>query len=195
MPSYAIDGIVPVVDPSSFVHPTASLIGDVIIGPGCYIGPGASLRGDFGRIELGEGSNVQDNCVLHTRPGGDTLVGPGGHLGHGAILHGSTLAAEVLVGINAILMDGVSVGAESIVAPMASLRPGLVVPARSIVAGNPARVVRAVEARDLLGKRSATQFYRRLAERCLATLRETPPLARADAARLAERYAGPTETD
>jgi phenylacetic acid degradation protein len=195
MPSYAIDGIVPVIDPTSFVHPTASLIGDVIVGPGCYIGPGASLRGDFGRIELGPGSNVQDNCVLHTRPGGDMLVGPGGHLGHGAVLHGCTLAAEVLVGINAILMDGVSVGEACIVAPMASLRPGLAVPARSIVAGNPARIVRAVEERDLAGKRRATQFYRDLVARCLTSLRETPPLAGADAARRAQRYAGPTETD
>ena len=69
MPAYMIDGLVPVVDPSAFVHPMAVLIGDVIVGPGCYVAPGASLRGDFGRIILEEGSNLQDNCVMHGFPG------------------------------------------------------------------------------------------------------------------------------
>ncbi|HNO13630.1 MAG TPA: phenylacetic acid degradation protein PaaY, partial [Accumulibacter sp.] len=85
---YAIDGIVPVVDPRAFVHPTAVLIGDVIVGPGCYVGPCASLRGDFGRLILERGANLQDSCVMHGFPGTDTVVGEDGHIGHGAVLHG-----------------------------------------------------------------------------------------------------------
>src|SRR3989449_3953893 len=85
---YSIDGITPVVDPTAYVHPTAVLIGDVIVGKGCYVGPHASLRGDFGRIELREGSNIQDSCVMHSFPGQDAIVEEDGHVGHGAVLHG-----------------------------------------------------------------------------------------------------------
>jgi len=74
MPSYSIDGVIPVVDPTAYVHPSAVLIGDVIVGPGCYVGPCASLRGDFGRIVLEEGSNVQDHCCIHGFPDQDTVV-------------------------------------------------------------------------------------------------------------------------
>src|SRR3546814_4132233 len=76
-------GLVPVIDPTSFVHPSASLIGDVIVGAGCYIGAGASLRGDFGRIVVETDANVQDNCTLHTGSGTDCIVGRGANIGHG----------------------------------------------------------------------------------------------------------------
>lgn len=97
MPVYEIDGVRPVVHPSSFVHPQASLIGDVHIGPECYIGPMASLRADFGRIVIGEGSNVQDGCVVHCFPGRDTVLEQNTHVGHGAILHGCHVEPDVLV--------------------------------------------------------------------------------------------------
>lgn len=93
MPCYAIDGVIPVVDPSAFVHPTAVLIGDVRIGPDCYVGPNASLRGDFGQIVLERGANLQDNCVMHGFPGSPTVVEQNGHIGHGAVLH-SCIAAS-----------------------------------------------------------------------------------------------------
>ena len=115
MTSYEIDGVSPVVHATAFVHPQASLIGDVIIGSGCYVGPMASLRGDFGRIEVGEGSNVQDGCAVHCFPGADTILEPGSHIGHGAILHGCHVCSKVLVGMNAVVMDGVVVGAESLI--------------------------------------------------------------------------------
>ena len=81
---YAIDGVTPVVDPTAFVHPTAVLIGDVIVGAGCYVGPAACLRGDFGRLEVRAGANIQDTCVLHGFPGVGTIVEEDGHIGHGA---------------------------------------------------------------------------------------------------------------
>ena len=81
---YSIDGILPVIDPTAFVHPDAVVIGDVVIGAGCYVAPGASLRGDFSRIVLEQGCNVQDNCTLHTLPGVDVVIGPDGpHRSHG----------------------------------------------------------------------------------------------------------------
>jgi phenylacetic acid degradation protein len=83
MPCYSIEGVIPVVDPTAYVHPTAVLIGDVIVGPGCYVGPNACLRGDFGRIVMKEGSNVQDTCVIHGFPSDDTVVEENGHIGHG----------------------------------------------------------------------------------------------------------------
>jgi phenylacetic acid degradation protein len=116
MPCYSLDGIVPVIDPSAFVHPTAVLIGDVIVGPGCYVGPCASLRGDFGRIVLEAGANVQDTCVIHGFPKQDTLVEENGHIGHGAILHSCVVRRDALVGMNAVVMDEAEIGAQAIVA-------------------------------------------------------------------------------
>ncbi|HEX6012699.1 MAG TPA: phenylacetic acid degradation protein PaaY, partial [Geminicoccaceae bacterium] len=119
---YAIEGIAPVVHPTAFVHPTAVLIGDVIVGPRCYVGPVASLRGDFGRLILGEGANLQDTCVMHGFPNTDTVVEEDGHIGHGAVLHGCRIGRNVLVGMNAVVMDGAEIGESSIVAAMAFVR-------------------------------------------------------------------------
>jgi phenylacetic acid degradation protein len=102
---YAFDGIIPVVHPSAFVHPAAILIGDVIVGPRCYVGPAACLRGDFGRLILGEGTNIQDTCVMHGFPNTDTVVEANGHIGHGAVLHGCHVGRNVLIGMNAVIMD------------------------------------------------------------------------------------------
>src|SRR3546814_1262990 len=107
---YAINGLVPVVDASAFVHPSAVLIGDVIVGPGVYIGPLASLRGDFGRIELKEGSNVQDTCVIHGVGGNDTIVEIDGHIGHGSVLHGCTIERNAMLGMNQVLMYHAVIG-------------------------------------------------------------------------------------
>ena len=112
MPAYAFQGIVPVVHPTSYVHPLASLIGDVIVGPGCFIAPGASLRGDFGRIIVEGDSSIQDSCTIHTSSGHDTLIGRGTTIGHGAVVHGCSIGMNTLIGINAVILDGASIGAE-----------------------------------------------------------------------------------
>ena len=132
----------PVVDPTAFVHPTAVLIGDVRVGPGCYVGPCASLRGDFGRLVLEAGVNVQDTCVLHGFPGTDTVVEADGHIGHGAVLHGCVVRRDALVGMNAVVMDEAEVGEQAIVAACAFVRAGMKVPPRMLVAGVPGKVVR-----------------------------------------------------
>ncbi|WP_428506274.1 phenylacetic acid degradation protein PaaY [Roseateles sp.] len=183
MPSYSIDGVIPVVHPSAHVHPTAVLIGDVHIGPGCYIAPLASLRGDFGRIEIHEGANVQDSCVVHGFPDSLTVVERNGHIGHGAVLHGCIVRHDALVGMNAVVMDAAEVGAYSIVAACAFVRAGLKLPERSLIAGLPAKVMRELSEDEISWKRAGTETYQDLTLRCLASLQEVAPLAQEDAGR------------
>jgi len=183
MPCYAIDGVIPVVHPSAHVHPTAVLIGDVIVGPGCYIGPCASLRGDFGRIVLHEGVNVQDTCVIHGFPESETVVEANGHIGHGSVLHGCVVRHDALVGMNAVVMDEAEVGAYSIVAACAFVRAGLKLPEKSLIAGLPAKVLRPLTEDEIRWKREGTETYQELARRCHASLREVQPLAEREADR------------
>jgi phenylacetic acid degradation protein len=173
---YAINGVTPVVDPTAYVHPSAVLIGDVIVGPGCYIGPCASLRGDFGRIDIRAGANIQDACVAHGFPGTDTIVCEEGHIGHGAILHGCIVERNALVGMNAVINDSAVIGESAIVAAMAFVKAKMVVPPRVLVAGMPARVVRELTKTELAWKIEGTRSYQELTRRSLATMRATAPL-------------------
>lgn len=173
---YAINGVTPVVDPSAYVHPSAVLIGDVIVGAGCYIGPCASLRGDFGRIEVRAGANLQDACVAHGFPGTDTIVAEDGHIGHGAILHGCVVERNALVGMNAVINDNAVIGESAIVAAMAFVKAKMVVPPRTLVAGMPARLVRELTETELAWKIEGTRSYQELTRRSLATMRATAPL-------------------
>ncbi|MBP2295698.1 phenylacetic acid degradation protein PaaY [Azospirillum rugosum] len=173
---YAIDGVVPVIHPTAFVHPSAVLIGDVVVGPGCYVGPCASLRGDFGRILLEEGSNVQDNCTLHAFPGHDAVVEVDGHIGHGAVLHGGVVKRGALVGMNVVIMDGAVIGEQAIVAAMAFVKAGLIIPPRTLAAGLPAKVVRELREDEIAWKHEGTLEYQRLTRRSLATMVECDPL-------------------
>jgi phenylacetic acid degradation protein len=183
MPCYAIDDVVPVVDPSAYVHPSAVLIGDVIVGPDCYIGPCASLRGDFGRIVLGRGANVQDTCVVHGTPAHDTVIEENGHIGHGAILHCCMVRRDALVGMNAVVLDDAEIGEQSIVAGCAFVPAGMIVPPRSMVTGIPAKVKRALSDEEIAGKLEATRVYQELTVRSLKSMRETQPLYSVEARR------------
>ena len=162
---YAIDGIVPVVDPSAYVHPSAVLIGDVIVGPNCYVGPCASLRGDFGRLILEAGANLQDTCVMHGFPGTDTVVEENGHIGHGAVLHGCRIGKNALVGMNAVIMDNAVIGESSIVAASAFVKASQVVPPQTLVAGVPAKVIRLLSAEEMAWKADGTRTYQELTRR------------------------------
>jgi phenylacetic acid degradation protein len=183
MATYAIDGLVPVVDPTAFVHPQATLIGDVIVGAGCYVGPSASLRGDFGRIILAQGCNVQDCCVLHSFPEKDTLLEVDAHIGHGVVLHGCIVRRGALIGIGAIVMDDVVVEEQAFVGAASFVRAGFVVPARTLVTGIPARVVRELKPEELAWKAAGTREYQELTVRCLTTLTECQPLSAVEAGR------------
>lgn len=176
MPIYEFESVRPVVDPTAFVHPTAVLIGDVIIGPGCLVGPCASLRGDIGRIILNKGSNVQDNCTLHCFPGKDVIVEEDGHIGHGAVLHSCTIKRNAMVGMNAIVMDDAVIGEESFVAAMAFVKAETIVPPRTLVAGIPAKVIRELTQDEINWKSQGTAIYQRLAQRYKASMRQVEAL-------------------
>jgi len=196
MAVYSLDGFVPVVDPTSFVHPQATLIGDVIVGPNCYVGPGASLRGDFGRIVVGAGCNVQDGCIMHAFPSKDAVLEEDAHVGHGAVLHGCTIRRGALIGIGAIVMDEVVVEEEAFVGAASFVRAGFVVPRRTLVTGVPARIVRELRPEELEWKATGTREYQELTRRCLANLAECLPLAAVepDRPRLGSSAAVPLHT-
>ncbi|MET0264822.1 MAG: phenylacetic acid degradation protein PaaY [Duganella sp.] len=180
---YQINGVTPVVHPSAYVHPSAVLIGDVIVGPRCYIGPLAALRGDFGRLVIEEGANLQDTCVMHGFPGADTVVERDGHIGHGAVLHGCRIGRNALVGMNSVVMDNAVIGEDSIVAAMSFVRAAMEVPPRSLVVGSPAKVLRALRDDEIAWKTGGTIQYQELTVRALQTMREVEALAEPEADR------------
>ena len=173
---YSIDGITPVVHPSAFVHPSAVLIGDVIVGARAYIGPAACLRGDFGRIVVEQGANIQDTCMLHGFPGKDTVVGAEVTVGHGAVLHGCVVRRGALIGMNSVVNDNAEVGEDAIVAALAFVKAEAKVPARSLVAGIPAKVLREMTAQEIQWKKDNMHLYQKLAVRSLETMREVEAL-------------------
>lgn len=183
MPIYSLEGITPVVHPRAHVHETAVLIGDVIIGAGCYIGPNASLRGDFGRIIVKAGANVQDTCVMHAFPGKDCIVERDGHIGHGAVLHGCHIGTNALVGMNAVVMDDAIIGESSIVAATAFVASKFECPPRSLVIGTPAKIKRQLSDKEIEWKTRGTQEYQQLAQRCHASLVRTEALTEVEAGR------------
>ena len=187
MPCYAIDGVIPVVSPQAYVHPTAVLIGDVIIESGVYIGPHACLRADFGRIHIEKNANVQDNCVVHGFPQSITRVEQYGHIGHGAILHGCHIGKNVLVGMNSVILDEASIGENCIVGANSTIKAKASIAANQLVVGSPAKIIRALSAQEIEWKTKGTQEYIHLAQRCLENLIQVEPLAADHAERLTYR--------
>ena len=183
MPIYRLEGITPVVHPDAFVHETAVLIGDVIIGAGCYIGPNAVLRGDFGRIIVEQGANVQDTCVMHTFPGKDCIVERDGHVGHGAVLHGCRIGVNTMVGMKSVVMDDAVIGESSIVGATAFVSSKFECPPRSLVIGVPAKIKRELSDKEIAWKTRGTREYQQLVGRCHASLVRTEALSEVEADR------------
>ena len=181
---YEFNGFVPVVDPSTFVHPMAVVTGDVIIGKDCYIGPGAAIRGDWGRIILEDGCNVQENCTIHMFPNKTVTLHESAHIGHGAIVHGANIGRNSLVGMNAVIMDNVEIGAECIIGALAFIKAGEVIPDRSLVVGNPAKIIKQVSDEMINWKTEGTRIYQNLPMDCYKTLKEVEPLTEANEERL-----------
>jgi phenylacetic acid degradation protein len=171
MALFEFDGKAPLIDASAYVHPSAVVIGDVTIGARCYIGPHASLRGDFGAIRVGDGSNVQDGCVLHVGIGETCVLGVNSHIGHGAIVHGATLEPDTMIGMNAVVMDHATIGARTIVAACAFVKAGFDVPPGVLLAGVPGRVVRRLSDAEIDAKAAGTRIYQQLACDCLRTMK------------------------
>jgi len=173
---YSFKGFIPVVHPSSFVHPQAVVTGNVIIGKDVYIGPGAALRGDWGGIVIEDGCNVQENCTIHMFPGVTVVLKAGAHIGHGAIIHGASIGCNVLVGMNAVIMDNVEVGDESIIGAMSFIKENTIIPVRSLVVGNPGKVINEVSDEMIGWKTKGTKLYQMLPADCKETLVACEPL-------------------
>ena len=178
---YEFDGFRPVVDESAFVHPNATVTGNVIIGRDVYVGPGAAIRGDWGAIVIEDGCNVQENCTIHMFPGVTVVLEASAHIGHGAIVHGARIGRNALIGMNAVVMDNASVGEECIVGALTFVPAEMQIPKRKVVVGNPARIVKDVSDEMIAWKTEGTQLYQALPARLHETLipceplREVPP--------------------
>lgn len=173
---YEFNGIRPVVHPSAFVHPQAVVTGQVVIGKNVYIGPGCALRGDWGKILIADGCNVQENCTVHMFPGVTVILKEGAHIGHGAIIHGAVIGKNCLVGMNAVIMDEVELGDESIVGALCFIKQGEKIPARSLVVGNPSKIIKQVSDEMITWKTEGTHLYQQLPEQCRESLKPCTPL-------------------
>lgn len=173
---YSFKEFIPIIHPSSFIHPQATITGNVIIGKDCYIGPGAALRGDWGQVILEDGCNVQENCTIHMFPGVTVLLKAGSHIGHGAIIHGATIGKNCLVGMNAVIMDNVELGDESIVGALTFIKQDEKIPARSLVAGNPGKIIKQVSDEMIAWKTEGTKLYQALPKEMFESWKECEPL-------------------
>ena len=180
---FEFNGYKPVIHKSAFIHPNATVTGNVIIGRDVYVGPGAAIRGDWGQIIIEDGCNVQENCTIHMFPGTTVLLKEGAHIGHGAIIHGGTIGKNVLVGMNSVVMDNVVVGDECIIGALCFVPADTVIPKRKVVVGNPGKVIKDVSDAMIAWKTEGTKLYQQLPYECHTTLRECEPLQREPAYR------------
>ena len=173
---YSFDGFVPVIHESAFIHPNATVTGNVVIGRDVYVGPGAAIRGDWGGVVIEDGCNVQEGCVIHMFPGVTVVLEPSAHIGHGAIVHGAHIGQNALIGMNAVVMDNAVVGAGCIVGALCFVPSKMEIPPRKVVVGNPAKIVKDVSDEMLAWKTEGTALYQALPARLHATLRPVEPL-------------------
>lgn len=183
MAIYSFNGFIPVIKPSSFVHPQASVTGNVIIGENVYIGPGAAIRGDWGQIIIEDGCNVQENCTIHMFPGTTVLLKKGAHIGHGAIIHGGTIGKNCLIGMNSVVMDDVVIEEECIIGALSFIPAKTHIERRSLCVGNPAIRIKDVSDEMISWKTKGTALYQALPSECHATLKEVAPLTEVEANR------------
>lgn len=176
MSVYSFNGFIPVVHESSFIHPKASVTGNVIIGENVYIGPGAAIRGDWGMIIIEDGCNVQENCTIHMFPGTTVTLKKGAHIGHGAIIHGGTIGENCLIGMNSVVMDDANIEKECIIGALTFVPAKMNIPERSLVVGNPAKVIKQVSDEMIEWKTKGTALYQALPGECHSTLIECKPL-------------------
>lgn len=189
---YEFNGFIPVVHESSFIHPLAAVIGNVIIGKDVYVGPGAAIRGDWGGIIIEDGCNVQENCTIHMFPGKDITLKKGAHIGHGAIIHGANIGANCLVGMNAVIMDDVDLGDECIVGALSFVKAGMKIPNRKMIVGNPAQIIKDISDEMIDWKTRGTALYQQLPKECFDTLKEVEPLREIPANRPIQQAVYPT---
>ncbi len=175
MSVYSFNGFIPVIKESSFIHPKASVTGNVIIGENVYIGPNAAIRGDWGKVIIEDGCNVQENCTIHMFPGTTVLLKKGAHIGHGAIIHGGIIGENCLIGMNSVIMDDAVIEDECIVGALSFVAAKSVFSKRSLIVGNPAKKIKEVSDEMISWKTKGTSLYT-LPKECKETLIECQPL-------------------
>ena len=183
MAIYSFNGFIPVVKESSFIHPQASVIGNVIIGENVYVGPSAVIRGDWGQIIIEDGCNIQENCTIHMFPGTTVTLKKGAHIGHGAIIHGGTIGENCLIGMNSVIMDDVILESECIIGALSFVPAKMHLPKRSLAVGNPAKIIKEVSDEMIAWKTQGTALYRALPTECHATMKACEPLREIEANR------------
>jgi carbonic anhydrase/acetyltransferase-like protein (isoleucine patch superfamily) len=179
--TFEFNGYKPVIHRSAFIHPNATVTGNVVIGRDVYVGPGAALRGDWGQIIIEDGCNVQENCTIHMFPGTTVLLKESAHIGHGAVIHGATIGRNSLVGMNSVVMDNAVIGDECIVGALTFVPEGMQVDNRKIAVGNPAKIIKEVTDEMINWKTKGTALYQKLPSDCFDTLRPCEPLRRVPA--------------
>jgi phenylacetic acid degradation protein len=173
---FEFEGFIPVIHETAFIHPNATITGNVIIGAKVYVGPGAAIRGDWGEIIIEDGCNVQENCIIHMFPGVTVTLKKDAHIGHGAVIHGAIIGENSLIGMNAVIMDNAVIGNECIVGALTFIPAEMIIPNRKVVIGNPAKVVKDVSDELINWKFEGTRLYQALPEKCFNTLRPATPL-------------------
>lgn len=176
MPIYQFNGYKPVIKKTSFIHPTASVIGNVIIGNHVYVGPGAVIRGDWGEVIIEDGCNIQETCVIHMFPGTKVWLKENAHIGHGAIIHGATIGTNCLIGMNAVLMDDAVVEDNSIIGALSFVPTNTTIPTKSLAVGNPIKIIKEVSDEMLEWKKTGTELYQKLPADCFESLEECEAL-------------------
>lgn len=180
---FEFNGYKPVIHESAFIHPNATVTGNVIIGEDVYIGPGAAIRGDWGQIIIEDGCNVQENCTIHMFPGTTVLLKENTHVGHGAIIHGATIGKNVLIGMNSVIMDDVLIGDNCIIGALCFVPANMIIPEKKLVVGNPAKVIKEISDEMMEWKVEGTKLYKQLPADCKATLKPCEPLRELEAGR------------
>jgi phenylacetic acid degradation protein len=180
---FEFNGYKPVIDRSAFIHPNATVTGNVIIGKNVYIGPGAAIRGDWGQIIIEDGCNVQENCTIHMFPGTSVLLKESAHVGHGAIIHGATLGKNCLIGMNSVIMDNAIIGDECIIGALTLVPAEMVIEKRKVAVGNPAKIIKDVSDDMIDWKTKGTKLYQQLPSDCHTSLKACEPLRRMPAFR------------
>jgi carbonic anhydrase/acetyltransferase-like protein (isoleucine patch superfamily) len=170
MTLYALDGIAPQVHETAWVAPGSHIIGRIVLEAESSVWFGCTLRGDNEEIRLGQGSNIQENCVLHTDMGYPLVIGPGCTIGHKAMLHGCTIGTNSLIGMGATILNGAKIGDNCLIGAGALVTEGKEIPDGSLVMGAPGKIVRALSAEAIAGLRQSALGYQANARRFAAGL-------------------------
>ena len=174
MPVYEFEGKKPRIEPDTFVHPAAVIIGDVTIGSECHISPSAVIRADCGPITIGNGSSIQDNATIHVDPGNRVTIGRNVIVGHNVVLHDVTLHDQCVVGMGALLLSN-AVCEKGVVIAAGTLVPqGMKIPAGKLVMGNPARIIKDVPPDLAAYAALGVEQYKELTRLYLQTMKEIP---------------------